>query len=103
MLDPGLRRTIPDDTKLLVSDDADFLDVIARLDETYLHGKKARRGKVEIPSILQLIWNAKDGAVYEDIGIEGRGPDNEWLPIRENPAGLVPDGSNILVTPDPGC
>jgi len=64
---------------------------------------KAKRGNSVIRSILQLIWNARTNEIFEDIGIEARDGLQTWLPIRSDPLFKVPDGSTILMTPDPGC
>ena len=104
ILDPALRPFIPDETQVTVDDGADFIDVLARIDETYMKRPiKAKRGSVIIRSILQLVWNARTNEIFEDIGIEARDGSQGWLPLRGNPLSNLPDTSTILITPDPGC
>nr|MDO8117393.1 hypothetical protein [Candidatus Sigynarchaeota archaeon] len=104
ILDPALRPFIPDDSVITVDDDADFVDVLARIDESYMKRPiKAKRGNSVIRSILQLTWNARTNEIFEDIGIEARDSMQNWLPLRGNPLSNVPDNSTILITPDPGC
>lgn len=104
ILDPALRPFIPDDTQVMVDDDADFIDILARIDETYMKRTiKAKRGAAIIRSILQLVWNARTNEIFEDIGIEARDSSRGWLPLRNFPQSNVPDNSTILITPDPGC
>jgi hypothetical protein len=103
-IDCGLRQVIKDDTPYEVDDGADFLDVLARIDEDYMNGTiKAKRGQVMIPSILQLVWNARDDSFFEDIGLEGRDLLKNWVPLRTAPLTPVPDGISISITTDPGC
>ncbi len=102
--DRDLRQVIKDDTSYDVDDGADFLDVLACIDEKYMKGTiKAKRGQITIQSILQLVWNARDGTVFEDIGLEGRDPSRDWVPLRTEPLAPVPDGTSISITTDPGC
>ncbi len=103
-IDWGLRQVIKDDTPYEVDDGADFLDVLARIDEKYMNGTiKAKRGEAVIRSILQLVWNARDETFFEDIGLEGRDPSQNWVHLRTAPLMPVPDGTSILITTDPGC
>lgn len=103
-MDKAIRRVIPDDTPYNVDDAADFFDVLARIDEIYMKGPiKAKRGETVVRSILQLVWNARNREVYEDIGLEARDPAQNWVPVRTEPSLLVPDGTSIMITTDPGC
>ncbi|MBN2149932.1 MAG: hypothetical protein JW839_00670 [Candidatus Lokiarchaeota archaeon] len=80
------------------------MDVLARIDESYMKQPiKAKRGNSTIKSILQMAWNARTNEIFEDIGIEARDGAQNWLPLRNEPLTKVPDGSTILITPDPGC
>ena len=104
ILDTALRHAIPDDTQVTVDDDADFVDILARIDETYMKRSiKAKRGNTVIRSILQFTWNARTNEIFEDIGIEARDKDQNWLSLRTEPLSKVANGSTILITPDPGC
>ncbi|MEX2680302.1 MAG: hypothetical protein Q6373_001765 [Candidatus Sigynarchaeota archaeon] len=103
-LDRALRQVIKDDTPCEVDDNADVLDVLARIDEDYMKRTiKAKRGQVVVRSIMQLVWNARDGTFFEDVGIEGRDPARNWVPCRTDPLAPLPDGTSIWITTDPGC
>nr|MDO8084487.1 hypothetical protein [Candidatus Sigynarchaeum springense] len=103
-IDRDLRQVIKDETPYEVDDGADFLDVLARIDEEYMKGSiKAKRGQISIPSILQLTWNARDGTFFEDIGVEGRDASRNWVPLRAEPLAPVPGGTAIWISTDPGC
>jgi hypothetical protein len=103
-MDKAIRNVVPDDTPYDVDDGADFFDVLARIDEIYMKGPiKAKRGETVVRSILQLVWNAHIKEVYEDIGLEARDPEKNWVPVRSDPQATVPDGTSIMITTDPGC
>ena len=104
IIDPSLNRVLGEDFPVQVPDDGDFLDAIAEIDKGYLKNPiKAKRSDVTIHSVLQLVWNASKNAIFDDVGIEARDPDKEWLPVKENPFLDLPDGTSIITTPDIGC
>lgn len=103
-LDPSFRRVLGEASTVQVNDDGDFLDVMAAMDAIYMKSPvRVKRGNVEVSSILKLVWNAGEGRVYQDIGIEARDAARRWVPVMADPLAPLPGGSTILVSPDPGC
>ena len=103
-LDRSLSRILNEDIQVNVRKNGDFLDVLAGLDNIYLRKPfKAKRGNTIVKSIMQLVWDARNGKIYEDIGIESRDPENNWIPILNDPYLAIPNETRILITPDPGC
>ena len=104
ILDPSIKRILGGNVEVTIDDDGDFLDAIAKLDEHYWKKPfRAKRGEIEIVSILQFIWDARENKIFDDVGIESRDASNKWLPVKENPFMSLPNGTTLLVTPDAGC
>ncbi|MHA1793600.1 MAG: hypothetical protein ACTSVI_13225 [Promethearchaeota archaeon] len=104
ILDPDLRRVLGEDIKVDINDDDDFLDAVAKLDESYMKMPiKAKRGDTVFKSILRFIWDAENNQIYDDVGIEARDQDNNWIPVKNDPFVTLPGNTTVLISPEAGC
>ncbi len=104
ILEPGIRRIIGEEIKVLIGDNEDFLDAIAEIDEKYMKRPvRAKRGDVEIQSIMQFIWDPVNDVIFDDVGIESRDRERNWIPLKRELHVDIPDGTTVLITPEAGC
>ncbi|OLS12056.1 MAG: hypothetical protein RBG13Loki_4313 [Promethearchaeota archaeon CR_4] len=66
------------------------------LRRVFIEGRDAR-------SVLHLVWDPRQNILYPNIGLDARGPQQEWLPLKENIDRSLPSNSSIMVTIDAGC
>lgn len=93
-----------------ISDTGDLMEAVAAFDRKFFQSSKGNpigRKKVladrEVQSLLQLVWNPKQNTLYPNIGLEARGPQMNWLPLKENMDQALPPDSSITITIDGGC
>lgn len=98
----------PSDMEL--KDKANILDFIMEVDKLYYERLKSVPNENarnvgyhddNLRTILHLMWNPNTRTFYDDVGVGVRSPppENKFIPIREDQAISLPDGSNILLTP----
>ena len=103
ILHPNFTKTLPDPIKVTVEDDANIISALIAADKSFAQLHKGSFPIENISSLLQLIWNFRTQGFYEDIGIEARTPEGEWLPLQDTPLINIPSGSDIKLNPDAGC
>jgi hypothetical protein len=93
-----------------LKDKSNILDFIMEVDKLYYERLKSvpddRIGKVgfhddNLKTLLHMMWDPKTGMFYDDVGVGVRSPPPEYkfIPIREDQTIIMPDGSNITLTP----
>ncbi len=94
-----------------VKDDATFVEALAMVDKQDIEHPENSifpLFKGYIQNYLQLFWDPRENKIYDDVGLQAYGPDEEgnlrkFMPLRENiEFNLYPD-SVIDLQPDPGC
>lgn len=97
--------------KVKVKDDATFVETLALVD------KQAKNQSEQsifplfegyIHNYIQLFWDPRENKIYEDVGLQAYGPDEEgnlrnFMPLRENIDFVLYPNSVISLQPDPGC
>ncbi|MFX1258328.1 MAG: hypothetical protein ACFFAN_10735 [Promethearchaeota archaeon] len=94
-----------------VKDDAIFAEALALVDKyIFEHPEESIFPIFDgyIHSYLHLFWNPEDNKIYEDVGLNPYGPDEEgffrkFMPLRENIEFNLYPNSIIDLQPDPGC
>jgi hypothetical protein len=93
-----------------LKDKANILDFIMEVDKLYYERLKSVPNEItrnvgyhddNLKTMLHLMWNPNMRAFYDDVGVGVRSPppENKFIPIREDQAISLPDGSNITLTP----
>ncbi len=110
ILDPAIEKILPSPQTVEISDTGDLIEAIAAFDRkffeqsmTNLAGRKKVLDGREARSILHLLWNPQQNALYPNMGLEARGPQMNWLPLKENLEQVLPPDSSITITIDAGC
>ena len=103
ILHPNFSKALKDPLKVTVEDKADIISTLIAADKSFAQIHKGPFPIEKISSLLQLLWNFRTQGFYEDIGIEARTPEGEWLPLRDTPLIDLPSGSDIKLNPDAGC
>ena len=108
--DPTIAKVIASPVLVEIRNDGDFVEAIAGFDILYFQQLRAKglRNKYLVKdrgarTILHMIWNPQDDSLYPNIGLEARGPDGEWIPLKANLYVPLPQGASIRVTVDAGC
>ncbi len=93
-----------------ISDTGDLIEAIAAFDRKFFQsskdnttGRKKLLDEREAISLLHMIWNPQQNTLYPNIGLEARGPQMKWLPLKDNPEQVLPPDSSITITIDAGC
>ncbi|MHA1723922.1 MAG: hypothetical protein ACTSXH_03660 [Promethearchaeota archaeon] len=94
-----------------VKDDATFVEALAIVDKQDMeHPEKSifPLFKGYIQNYLQLFWDPQENKIYDDVGLQAYGPDEEgnlrkFMPLRENIEFNLYPNSVIDLQPDPGC
>ena len=103
ILHPNLTKILKDPLTVTIEDDADIVKTIMAADKLFARIHKGPFPIENIYSLLQLLWNFRTESFYEDIGIDARTPEGEWLPLRDTPLIDLPPNSDIKLNPDAGC
>jgi hypothetical protein len=103
ILHPNFTKTLSDPIQVTVEENADIIGTLIAADKSFARIHKETFPIENMSSLLQLIWNFRTQGFYEDIGIEARTPQGEWLPLRDTPLINIPAGSDIKLNPDAGC
>lgn len=94
-----------------LKDNATFVEALAMVDKQDLQTPEDSIFPIfdgYIHNYLQLFWNPREDKIYEDVGINAYGPDDEgrmtrFMPLRDDiNYNLLPD-SVIGLQPDSGC
>jgi hypothetical protein len=87
-----------------------LVEAIAAFDQSFFRSSKenpACRKRVleerEVQSLLHMLWNPRQNALYPNIGLEARGPQMKWIPLKENLDEVLPPDSAVIITVDAGC
>lgn len=94
-----------------VDDDATFVEALASVDKQDMNHPEGSIFPIfdgYIHNYLQLFWNPRENKIYEDVGINAYGPDEEgilkeFIPLRDNIDFNIYPNSVIGLQPDPGC
>ncbi len=103
ILHPNFSKALKDPLKVTIEDKADIISTLIAADKSFAQIHEGPFPIENISSLLQLLWNFRTQGFYEDIGIEARTPEGEWLPLRDTPLIDLPSGSDIKLNPDAGC
>ncbi len=110
MLDPAVDKILHSPQTVEISDSGDLVEAIAAFDRRFFEHSKtnlAGRKKIlvdrEVQSLLHMLWNPRQNALYPNIGLEARGPQMNWLPLKANLDLTLPPDSSIVITIDAGC
>jgi len=89
---------------LSVENDASVIDILAAGDNELKKLLGDKPFPIDIfKNLLHLLYNPESNEFYEDIGVEARDQDKNWLPIVKDLSINIPDKSFIYLTPDAGC
>ena len=103
ILQHEIMELVKEPFKVLVEDDADIVKTLAAVDQFFTTLYKGNFPIQNVSSILQLVWNPRIWNFYEDMGLEIRDQDGNWIPLRGDPTFILPSGTDIKLTPDAGC
>ena len=103
ILHPNLTKILKEPLTVTIEDDDDIVKTIIAADKLFARIHKGPFPIENIYSLLQLLWNFRTESFYEDIGIDARTPEGEWLPLRDTPLIDLPPNSDIKLNPDAGC
>ncbi len=110
VLDPSIERILHSPQQVKIRDEGGLVESVAAFDRLYfqelkrqgIHKNEVIDGR-EARSILHLIWNPAGNILYPNIGLEARGPNREFLPLKENLEQPLPSMATLMVTIDAGC
>lgn len=110
VLEPGIEKVLQSPQIVHIGDTGGLIEAIAAFDKLFLIKSKERlppKGAIiegrDARSVLHLIWDPRQNVLYPNIGLEARGPRQEWLSLKENIDRSLPADSSIMVTIDAGC
>jgi len=103
VLHTSLTNILKEPLMVTVKDDADIVQTLIAADKLFAQIHKGPFPIENIHSLLQLLWDFQTKGFYEDVGIDARTPEGEWLPLRDTPLMELPSGSDIKLNPDAGC
>lgn len=103
ILHPSLTKILKEPLMVKVEDNADIVKTIIAADKLFAQIHKDPFPIENIYSLLQLLWDFRTESFYEDIGIDARTPEGEWLPLRDTPLINLPPDSDVKLNPDAGC
>jgi len=94
-----------------VKDDATFIEALAMVDKQVLENPEESIFPINeyyIHNYMQLLVNLEENEIYEDVGINAYGPDENGVmkkfnPIRANIEFNIYPDSEIQLQPDVGC
>ena len=105
-----MEKILPSPQDVEISDTGDLIEAIAGFDRRFFQsstenpaGRKKLLEEREVQSLLHLVWNPQQNAIYPNIGLEARGPQMRWLPLKEDLEQVLPPDSSITITIDAGC
>ncbi len=103
-------KILPSPQTVEISDTGDLIEAVAAFDRKFFQsskensiGRKKLLEEREVQSLLHLVWNPQQNSLYPNIGLEARGPQMNWLPLKENLEQVLPPDSSITITIDAGC
>jgi hypothetical protein len=110
ILDPAVDKILASPQIVEISDNGDLIEAIAAFDRKFFDHSKENpisRQKIlderEAKSLLHMLWNPRQNALYPNIGLEARGPQMKWIPLKDNMDLTLPPDSSIIITVDAGC
>jgi hypothetical protein len=110
VIEPGIEKVLQSPQIVHIGDTGGLIEAIAAFDKQFLTNSKNRlplRGTIiegrDARSILHLIWDPHQNILYPNIGLEARGPRQEWFSLKKNIDRSLPADSSIMVTIDAGC
>lgn len=103
VLHPEIFQVTKDPINVRVADNADVIEVIAAADKEFSKLTKGSFPVENLSSLLQFVWDVKENNFFVDVGVEVRGPDKTWIPLREDPTISLPAGTDVKLNPDAGC
>ncbi|HME51697.1 MAG TPA: hypothetical protein VKM55_05730 [Candidatus Lokiarchaeia archaeon] len=108
--DPSIAKVLSSPVMVEIGDDGDFVEAIACFDIRYFQQLRTKGLRNQYlakdrgaQTILHLIWNPQEDSLYPNMGLEARGPNGEWLPLKANLYVPLPQDASIRVTVDAGC
>jgi len=96
-----INRFLGGGLQLSVPDDANVIDVLKRVDDII-----ELKGGFPLPeyrSLLHMLYNPVEDRFYVQVGIHAYSEPGKTLDVRNDTKKILPDGAQIIISPQAGC